>query len=340
MASHPPSKPRVDDAEDDLEDLDDVISQFTPNQKTGGSAPPSSGEGGVSKVTLSVPASLPTSSTRTGQTRPRHNTRVDSEPPTKKGKSGGGLAATTEEDEIADTFAKELSKGMESLMRELVSPDKGEGSADAPVDEEAMKKAWEDMLVNGMNGLMSDPESSLGKEASGSTSDGKGDFQSKIRQTMNKMKEGESNLQGDTSNPDFESFMAELTSSLKGESGGDSEEELAGFIENMMTQLMSKEILYDPLQELSQKLPDYIKTNSATLPKADVERYELQLASVRRIVSVFDDPGYNESDSQTQLKIVEMMTEMQSYGSPPQELMGDLPAAFGQDGSPDGCTIA
>lgn len=48
--------------------------------------------------------------------------------------------------------------------------------------------------------------------------------------------------------------MAELTSSLKGESGGDSEEELAGFIENMMTQLMSKEILYDPLQELSQKV--------------------------------------------------------------------------------------
>ena len=80
-------------------------------------------------------------------------------------------------------------------MRELVSPDKGEGSADGPVDEEAMKKAWEDMLVNGMNGLMSDPESSLGKEASGSTSGGKDDFQSKIRQTMNKMKEGESNLQ-------------------------------------------------------------------------------------------------------------------------------------------------
>ncbi|KDQ23468.1 hypothetical protein PLEOSDRAFT_1072774 [Pleurotus ostreatus PC15] len=339
MASHPPSKPRVDDAEDDLEDLDDVISQFTPNQKTGASAPSSSGQDGVSKATLSAPAHLPTASTRTGPTRPRHNTRVDPEPPTKQGKPGGGLAATTEEDEIADTFAKELSKGMESLMRELVSPDKGEGSADAPVDEEAMKKAWEDMLVNGMNGLMSDPESSLGKDAGGSTSGGKEDFQSKIRQTMNKMKEGESNLQGDASNPDFESFMAELTSSLKGESG-DSEEELAGFIENMMTQLMSKEILYDPLQELSQKLPEYIKTNSATLPKADVERYELQLASVRRIVSVFDDPGYNEGDSQTQLKIVEMMTEMQSYGSPPQELMGDLPAAFGQDGSPDGCTIA
>ncbi|KAG5220592.1 Mitochondrial dicarboxylate transporter [Salix suchowensis] len=292
MASHPPSKTRVDDAEDDLEDLDDVISQFTPNQKTGGSAPPSSGEGSVSKVTLSAPASLPTSSTRTGQTRPRHNTRVDSEPPTKKGKSGGGLAATTEEDEIADTFAKELSKGMESLMRELVSPDKGEGSADAPVDEEAMKKAWEDMLVNGMNGLMSDPESSLGKEASGSTSDGKG------------------------------------TSSRK---SADDEQDEGGRVEST----------------------DEFRNT----PKADVERYELQLASVRRIVSVFDDPGYNESDSQTQLKIVEMMTEVGCYSSltaqaltrfnadaivwsPPQELMGDLPAAFGQDGSPDGCTIA
>lgn len=76
--------------------------------------------------------------------------------------------------------------------------------------------------------------------------------------------------------------MAELTSSLKGEAGGDGEEELAGFIENMMTQLMSKEILYDPLQELSQKVilvhsfPCVIQDTDYALSSPNILRRTLQ----------------------------------------------------------------
>jgi len=33
--------------------------------------------------------------------------------------------------------------------------------------------------------------------------------------------------------------------------GGENEEELAGFLETMMGQLMSKEVLYEPLKELA-----------------------------------------------------------------------------------------
>ncbi|KAJ8514481.1 hypothetical protein ONZ45_g7977 [Pleurotus djamor] len=333
MASDLSKKPRAKEDDDDLEDIDDVISQFAPTGKTDNNA----AAGGSSKVTASGTAPLPTTTaTRVGPTRPRHNTRVEDAPPTQHAKAtGGGLEAPAEEDEIADAFARELSKGMESLMRELVTdnssdPDKGEGAGEA--DEETMKKAWEAMLVEGMNGLM-DPEN-----VEAGSSKPSQEFQSKIRQTMHKMKEQD---EGEATE-EFEKLMKEFTSSLKGE-GGDNEEELAGFIETMMSQLMSKDILHDPLKELGEKLPVYIKENSSKLPKADVERYELQLAAVRKIVSVFDDPGYDENDTQTQVKVVEMMTEMQSYGSPPQELMGDLPTAFGQEGAPplpEGCTIA
>jgi peroxin-19 len=48
--------------------------------------------------------------------------------------------------------------------------------------------------------------------------------------------------------------MASLGGLNLNEGGGENEEELAGFLETMMGQLMSKEILYDPLKELSEKV--------------------------------------------------------------------------------------
>jgi peroxin-19 len=36
--------------------------------------------------------------------------------------------------------------------------------------------------------------------------------------------------------------------------GGENDEELAGMLEGMMAQLMSKEILYEPLKELGDKV--------------------------------------------------------------------------------------
>lgn len=41
---------------------------------------------------------------------------------------------------------------------------------------------------------------------------------------------------------------------LDGTGGGEGEEELAGLLETMMGQLMSKDILYEPLKELSEKV--------------------------------------------------------------------------------------
>jgi len=37
-------------------------------------------------------------------------------------------------------------------------------------------------------------------------------------------------------------------------SGIENEEELGGFLENMMRQLLGKEVLYEPLKELSDKV--------------------------------------------------------------------------------------
>jgi hypothetical protein len=104
---------------------------------------------------------------------------------------GNGLPQLAEGDEaLAEDFAAELARGMESLMREIAA---GSGStsedAGAGPDEAALKAAWEAMLIEGMDGL------SASAPTSPETTSAEGDFQSKIRAAMNKVNEGESTLQ-------------------------------------------------------------------------------------------------------------------------------------------------
>jgi len=216
-------------------------------------------------------------------------------------------------------------------MRELSA----EGSSPSADNDEtsaenvrALKGVWERMLVEGMDG---DP--GVGQ------SSGDSGFQDKIKQAVNKLKESESNLQADGKppnvTPNAESLEA-LLGSLGdlgdlGEAGDD--KELAGLLENMMGELMSKSILYEPLSELAQKFPPYLeKPPNPPLSDEDRKRYDLQLNCTRRILAVFDDAGYDDTDAESQRKIADLMAEMQDYGSPPSELMGPLP-------DDEGCTI-
>jgi len=158
------------------------------------------------------------------------------------------------------------------------------------------------------------------------------------------LKESDSNLQADA--PDsVEAMMAQLTEGLGDLSGGESEEELQTLLEGMMTQLMSKEILYEPLKELHTKFPEYLKDNAETISADDKKRYNAQYAVVEKIVSIFDDPSYSDEDKGKGAEVVTLVNEMQSYGSPPADIMGPLPPGLdlGPDGIPnlpDGCIIA
>jgi len=64
--------------------------------------------------------------------------------------------------------------------------------------------------------------------------------------------QGPSGSGGPTGADSLETLLQSLGDiGLGGEGSGDEEKEFAGFLETMMTQLMSKDVLYDPLKELS-----------------------------------------------------------------------------------------
>ncbi|CCM05295.1 uncharacterized protein FIBRA_07509 [Fibroporia radiculosa] len=334
-----PPKARVDEDED-LDDLDDVLEQFSAaptKSRTPVTAPAAS-----SSVT-SPPAPYSASKPASAQPQP-------------------GLLGL----DLSEDFARELTLGMESLMREIAGDagldadaTKGLGGAGVQTEEEkqqeeAFKAAWEKMLVESMNGAL-EPDDLLagaaskgeGRESGGQpgATDAAGEtdaFQASIKKAMEKLKESDSNMQTDAQDP-IEALMAQLTDGL-GDLSGESDEDLQKFLEGMMSQLMSKEVLYEPLKELHTKFPEYLKDSAATLSADDKKRYEAQYALSEQIVAIFDDPAYSDDDPQKSSQVVALVTEMQSHGSPPPDIMGSLPPGleFGADGSPklpEGCTI-
>ncbi|KAJ7484080.1 Pex19 protein family-domain-containing protein [Mycena galericulata] len=319
---------------DDLDDLDDVLEQFSRQPE----APSHSGH---PTSPLTSPPPPPPTATASSFGRPRTNTRVDAPP---VAAPGNGLTNVQEGDENADAlaadFAAELAKGMESLMREIGGESAGAGTSGAIADDAALKAAWEAMLVEGMDSVTAGATAAAAGESS--------DFQSKIQQAMGKLKEGEDTLKdASASAPEpgadsLEALLAQLKDLGAGADGeGDlpaNEAELAGFLENMMGELMSKEVLYEPLTELAEKFPPYLASPPAPLSDDDRKRYEAQLERVRAILAVFDTPTFNDADPKTRESVVALMAEMQSFGSPPTELMGPLPPGLGSLGE-DGCVV-
>lgn len=110
---------------------------------------------------------------------------------------------------------RELTQGMESLMREMVggaevkadNPDIPSPSAEGPKTDEEKQRleglhaAWEKMLVESMNGALNMEDKAEGiAGASSASNSGSGSapaqdsFEASIRKAMDKLKESESSL--------------------------------------------------------------------------------------------------------------------------------------------------
>lgn len=105
---------------------------------------------------------------------------------------------------------------------------------------------------------------------------------------------------------------------------GDTEAELQGLLENMMAQLMNKDVLYEPLKELNEKVrssprylriafnnllqfPGYLAEHKATLKPEDKKRYESQQRIVTEVLAIFEDPSYNPDDEEQGVRVVTLM---------------------------------
>jgi peroxin-19 len=134
-----------------------------------------------------------------------------------------------------------------------------------------------------------------------------------------------------------------LLSSLGNTGGeGDTEEGLQGFLETMMSQLVSKEVLYEPLKEIHEKVcqfinsviqpissceqfPGYLIENERKLSQQDKDRYTEQQQTVAQIIAVFEAKDYSEEDSEAGLKVMALMNEVISSELKPKDGEAESP---------------
>ena len=89
-------------------------------------------------------------------------------------------------------------------------------------------------------------------------------------------------------------------------------------MDNMLKHLLSKDVLYEPMKEIAELYPPWLKKNGKKIPDDELTRFESQLAKTRAIVAAFEDETVEHAE------IVRLLQEMQSFGNPPDEIMKEM----------------
>ncbi|KAH8840366.1 hypothetical protein MCOR27_001242 [Pyricularia oryzae] len=287
-----------DPDEDDLDDLDDMLDEFSAVKLNPPKTPHVSAPG-PSEPSAAPP--LPTS-----------------KPP-----------ATDGADEFdEDEFAKQLQAGMAEMLGDMGS---------SPEMQAQFESIFKELGAAAAADESSNPSAGAPPPASSSS------FQDNIRRTMERMQaSGDSATAAATADSNAEDdFMAELLKQMQGGGAGaglggeGGEEEFSKMLLGMMEQLTNKEILYEPMKELHDKFPEWLERNKDKTSAEDLKRYEEQQRLVSEMVVKFEEPTYLDSNAADREYIVDRMQKMQATGSPPSDLVGDMPSAQEALGAPD-----
>ncbi|KAI1908332.1 Peroxisome chaperone and import receptor [Ophidiomyces ophidiicola] len=178
-----------------------------------------------------------------------------------------------------------------------------------------------------MNLIMGEDMTSTGGEASGDAARKTEDkFQETIQKTMERMQESGDKATAAANTNSEDEMLANLLKAMEsaGMGGGDgTEEDFEQLLMGVMEQLSNKEMLYEPVKELSQKFEPWLKDNKDKLSKEEYERYVKQSGLMSDVLKKFDEPGYSDDNHEHRTYVWEKMQAMQSTGAPPKELVSD-----------------
>ncbi|KXS18963.1 Pex19 protein [Gonapodya prolifera JEL478] len=237
--------------------------------------------------------------------------------------------------ELDDDLSLQLAKGMEALLAAAASGGEGEDEETARQVTEAFRK-----LVVGAEAQASASPDAKGKAVPAASSSSAPtvppttagpttplSFQDAIAATMERMKEGkeEMNL---APPPDLAGLLSSFEQ-LLGADGADG-------LERMMEQMLSKEVMYEPMKEMGREYPPYLERHKVSPPDpAEYALAEQQYQIILEIVRIYEAQE-GEPEAEGRKKVTELMQKMQELGNPPAEIVRALApdAEIGPDGRP------
>jgi len=231
--------------------------------------------------------------------------------------------------QVAEDKAMEMNQNMEKLMSDLQNP-------------EFQKTLEETLRQLGQGGDMGDLEKMMApfatpQQPGGSQTAAEAvekettDIDSNVAKTLQALADSSKDLEG------MQTAQAEqvgediMTSMMKEFEKFGGNEDFQGVIDNMMKQFLSKEVMYEPMKQISEKFPEWLAENQSKLEPEKYEAYGKQYQYFQEIVNVY------ETEPDNIARLMELMKDMQDCDvQPPAEILKDLAPGleFDNEGMP------
>ncbi|OQR92371.1 hypothetical protein THRCLA_08722 [Thraustotheca clavata] len=160
--------------------------------------------------------------------------------------------------------------------------------------------------------------------------DGPADVDIGVAKTLQSMAKAAEDMEGMDTNKSEEMGEAMMQEMMRQFEQMGEKNDFQGLVDGMMQQLLSKDVMYDPMKQICEKYPEWLAEKESVLSKEDYERYGKQYQYFQQILAVY------ETEPDNYARLSELMQEMQECGQPPSEIVKELAPGlqFDDDGMP------
>ncbi|KAE8588571.1 hypothetical protein XENTR_v10022617 [Xenopus tropicalis] len=152
------------------------------------------------------------------------------------------------------------------------------------------------------------------------------EFTSCLKETLSGLAKNADELQNSSLS---EEELAKTMEGL-GMDDGEGDGNILPLMQNIMQNLLSKEVLYPSLKEITEKYPEWLRTHRDSLPAEEYNKYQEQHILMGKICQQFEleQPGIEAARFEA---VMDLMQQLQELGHPPKELAGDSPPGMNFD---------
>ncbi|XP_006817709.1 peroxisomal biogenesis factor 19-like [Saccoglossus kowalevskii] len=230
--------------------------------------------------------------------------------------------------QVDPSVTSDFDKAMEALM--------------ADINKQQEDPQLKEQLEKLVGAASSDPP------FEGAAAGGAQDFSRTLGETMNRMAQSTAELkkEGGLSEDDLMKAMGGMNL----EEGLDMD--FMPMMQNMMQNLLSKEVLYPSVKEIVEKYPMWLEENKSKLKAEEYSAYELQHETMKSLCDEYESENVADSDQVKKERferIMQTVQKMESLGQPPKDLVGEMAPGieFDDHGNPklpglpsaDQCTV-
>ncbi|XP_043818933.1 peroxisomal biogenesis factor 19-like [Dromiciops gliroides] len=157
-------------------------------------------------------------------------------------------------------------------------------------------------------------------------------FASCLKETLSGLAKNATDLQNSSMSEE------ELTKAMEGlgteEGEGEGEGNILPIMQSIMQNLLSKDVLYPSLKEITEKYPEWLQSHREALPPEQFEKYQEQHNVMGKICEQFEKETAADSEDIQKARfemVLDLMQQLQDLGHPPKELAGETPPGFNFD---------